>query len=98
MNREDEWDTAVQKAADNATEVFKDSCNHTKQAIDYMRSLLQYTYRPEPLEIEEEKAVFLSTPSIDPETRPWFFSGEVKADGGIEWTPVYQPEEGNDLG
>lgn len=30
----------IEKCADNANEVYKDACNHTKQAIDYMRSLM----------------------------------------------------------
>ena len=34
------WAAAVEKAAENANYVFKESCNHTKQAIDYMRAVL----------------------------------------------------------
>lgn len=34
------WTAAVEKAAQDAAYVFKDSCNHTAQAIDYMKAVL----------------------------------------------------------
>lgn len=46
LSSDDSWDTAVEEAAKMANEVYKDSCNHTQQGIDYMKSLLQYTCRP----------------------------------------------------
>jgi hypothetical protein len=40
------WNEAVEKAVTDAKYVFKDSCNHTDQAIDFMKSLMQSTYHP----------------------------------------------------
>lgn len=34
------WLSAVDQAAKNAEYVYKDSCNHTLQAIDYMRAVM----------------------------------------------------------
>ena len=38
------WNEAVEKAVTDAKYVFKDSCNHTDQAIEFMKSLMQSTY------------------------------------------------------
>jgi len=46
VSSDDSWDTAVEAAFKNAQYVFKGSCSHTEQGIDYLRALLQNTYRP----------------------------------------------------
>lgn len=49
------WPEAVEAAKADALTVFAESCNHTKEGIEYMAAALIHTHTPQPAEMEQQK-------------------------------------------